>query len=91
MKRLVIIHLFLLLACEEPISLTIKKETDLLVINGLITDQPGPYIITITKNAKFGTQDKSANEEGATVTIHSNIGEVDSLKENRTRSLSKLQ
>lgn len=69
-----------LLKCEEPINLNLDEGIDLLVVDGLITDQPGPYTIKLTRTSVFGTQNQGPFEKDATITIWDDAGNSEILK-----------
>lgn len=84
MKRISVIILSISLSflkCEEPLKLDIVKGTDLLVVDGLITDQPGPYTVILSRTNEFGTQDRSPLENDATVTIWDDSGNSEILEQ----------
>ena len=39
----------LITSCVEPLEVDLQQDDDRLVINGMITDAPGPYYVTLTK------------------------------------------
>ena len=43
----------LLISCVEPSELDLQQDDDRLVINGMITDAPGPYYVTLTKTLPY--------------------------------------
>ena len=59
---------------------TVSTETA-LVVEGQITDQPGPYTIKLTRTADFSYKSLNLLETGATVTISDNLGNQETLKE----------
>src|SRR4030042_6721650 len=42
---------FISYSCTEKYDLDIKDNTPRLVVEGLITDQPGPYYVRLTKSS----------------------------------------
>ncbi|WP_240625659.1 DUF4249 domain-containing protein [Spirosoma pollinicola] len=53
----------------------------LLVVDGQITDQPGPYTIKLSRTADYSFKSLSLLEAGATVVISDNLGNKETLKE----------
>lgn len=89
MKRIAysIISLFFLSGCIEDYDLKLPDAESRLVVEGLITNQPGPYYIHLTKS-KIGSF-KSPDEEytdnaepvmDAMVIITDDLNQVDTLK-----------
>ena len=78
-----VLSLFMFLAgCVEPLDLNIKQQDERLVVDGLITDAPGPHTVTITHtNPVPFTPGKFPGVEGATVVITDNKGESQKLYE----------
>jgi hypothetical protein len=52
-----------------------------LVVEGIITDQPGPYQVKLTRTADFSYTSLNLLETGATVTISDDQGHQELLKE----------
>ena len=52
-----------------------------LIVEGEITDQPGPYIVKLTRTADYSYNSLNLLETGATVTIQDNLGNNETLKE----------
>lgn len=82
-SRIAINIIFLLSACITPYDTTnIFQEA--LVVEGLITDQPGPYVVNIakSKSLSFDSQfDEPVIVPGAVVVIEDDIGNSEELKE----------
>lgn len=70
----------LLTACVDPISFTTPDTQPQVVIDGMITDEPGPYTVTLsfTRNLDIDALSDSPLE-GAQVTIRSDAGETEDL------------
>jgi len=77
----ILLILVFLSKCEEPISLDLGKGTDLLVVDGLIIDQPGPYTVTLSRTAPYGNQALSPSEDDAIVTIFDEYGNFEVLEQ----------
>ncbi|AKD55996.1 DUF4249 domain-containing protein [Spirosoma radiotolerans] len=52
-----------------------------LIIEGQVTDQPGPYTIKLTRTADYSYKSLNLLETGATVVISDNLGNKETLKE----------
>ncbi len=89
MKQLVIfiILLFIFAGCVEDFDLKLQNADPRLVVEGWITNKPGPYYILLTKSkiGAFATPDQSYfnNAElvkDASVVISDDSGQIDTLK-----------
>jgi len=83
LKAIVVSTLYLLLlnGCEDVITLELDNAEPQTVIEGKITDEPGPYTVEISKSTDFfqpGVYEKVSN---AVVKISDNLGNVDHLIE----------
>ena len=82
---LIIIAIFfiaLFTRCEDVITIDLENAEPQIVIEGTITDAPGPYTVKITRTTDFykpSIYDKVSN---AVVTIKDSHGNIDILKEN---------
>lgn len=74
---------FLSVSCEDVIELDLNEGEPRLVIEGFITDQPGPYIIEINKTVGFYESNDFPPQSGAKVIIADNEGIEDILEEVR--------
>lgn len=63
MKKIIycLFLLFTATACVEPIDLRVGQPTGQLVVEGLITDQPGPYTVRLTRAAAYNQKLNSTN------------------------------
>ncbi len=52
-----------------------------LIVEGEITDQPGPYTVKLSRTADYSFKSLNLIETGATVTISDNLGNQETLKE----------
>ncbi len=68
-------------ACEEVIELDLESGEPRVVIEGIVTDQPGPYTVTISKSVDFYDKNIYPAGTGATVTIADSEGNTDTLTE----------
>jgi len=68
------IYIFLfLMACVDRVDLKLDGQANLLVVDGLITDQPGAYTVKLSRSLKFDNSGVATTyfvpEKGAKVTI----------------------
>ena len=69
--------------CIEPFEADIKGEDKRLVVNGLITNEPGPYTVKLNKTYHYGEYFGEADPSvsGATLTISDDAGNSETLTE----------
>ena len=72
---------FLFSACEKEIELDLNTANTKFVIEGMVTDQPGPAVVTITQTKNFNTDNTFPVVSGAAVTISDNNGSPITLHE----------
>ncbi|QMW06148.1 DUF4249 domain-containing protein [Spirosoma foliorum] len=73
--------LVLVISCVteyQPDSISIPPA---LVVEGLITDQPGPYFVKLTRTADYSYKSLNLLETGATVIISDDLGNKETLIE----------
>lgn len=83
MKKFCWILFYLLItACVDPIKFDVPLVAFQLVVDGLITDEPGPYTVSLSR-ARALDADLSTRVPvfGAKVTILSDVGESEALSE----------
>lgn len=69
-------------ACIDPFAIKLANSEDNIIIEGLITDQPGPYTIKVYKTSSLTAQLESTNWiKGASVTITDDSGIETKLSE----------
>jgi hypothetical protein len=70
-------------ACEEPLSVDYFKPEPEIVVDGLITDQPGPYTIRINYMGAYTLTSDGNNPpvSGAIVKIYDDAGNAELLQE----------
>lgn len=68
-------------ACEEVIKLDLESGEPRVVIEGIVTDQAGPYTVTIKKSVDFYDRNNFPAGTGATVKISDSEGNADILTE----------
>lgn len=76
-----IIALFAFASCQEVIEIELKDSEPMIVIEANITDQSGPYTVTITKSVSFSSENNFPAVSGATVLIEDDAGNSESLTE----------
>lgn len=77
-----ILFLVLLGSCVTPYDIKTSDYQETIVVEGMITDQPGPYLVKITKALPVTTQLGQTNPlTGATVTIKDDEGNTEKLEE----------
>jgi len=86
MKTSNIIYIALLLfafsACKKVIQVNLNSSAPHYVVQGNVTNQPGPYLVTITKSVNFDQDNVFPTVSGAVVVITDNTaGVADTLKE----------
>jgi len=67
--------------CQKIINVDLNVAAPNIVIEGLITDRPGPYVITISKSGSYFNQPELVLVSAARVTIADDLGKIDTLKE----------
>ena len=75
--KIYIIALLLgLSGCIEPVEIAVDKEPRALVVNGLITNAPGPYTVKLNRSYYYGEYYGTVHPDvfGATVTITDSEG-----------------
>lgn len=68
-------------SCEKVIEIDLNNAPNKLVIEGQITNQPGPYQVRLTKSLGFSQPNVYAGVTGAVVIIKDNTGVIDTLTE----------
>ena len=71
----------MVLACITPYQPDTVSNTAALIVDGQITDQPGPYTIRLSRTADYSSKSLNLVETGAIVTISDNMGNQETLKE----------
>jgi Domain of unknown function (DUF4249) len=83
-SSIVVVLLVLLSSCEKVVELNFRTNRNRLVVNGLVIDKPGPYVISLRYTTPYtftSTEDGVKNVQGATVTIGDDLGNVYNLTE----------
>jgi hypothetical protein len=82
-SNLIVYLFFISSSCVEPISVS-NIFQPMIVVEGLITDQPGPYLVKISRALPISPVDqldKPRFESGATVVIQDDQGNSETLTE----------
>jgi hypothetical protein len=81
MRKVVVFVMYVLLsACVDPISYKAPAAEQQLVVDGIITDEPGPYVIALSRTRALGTSSyATAPVADAKISIQSDAGETDNL------------
>ncbi|WP_153391715.1 DUF4249 domain-containing protein [Chryseobacterium vaccae] len=77
---LIILSLFLFTACQKEIDLDLEDQSGNIVIEGNITNQPGPYFVKITRSVAFTQNNQYPAVTGATVILSDNTGQAETLQ-----------
>jgi Domain of unknown function (DUF4249) len=81
MKNYMLFVLIIFSSCQKIVTLKLNNAAPQTVIQGEITDAPGPYTITINQTVDFYSDNTFPPVSGATVKISDNTGVTDSLTE----------
>ena len=71
--------LLLFTSCEKEIDLNLDDKSGVLVVDGNVTDQAGPYYVQLTKSVPFTQANTYPAVTDATVTISDQTGKQDQL------------
>lgn len=71
----------LLIGCTDVVSLTVPRGQPQLAVDGAITDQPGPYTVTLTQTAAYFDNSGPPPVTGAVVQLRDNEGHQEVLRE----------
>lgn len=66
-------------ACEREIEIDLNSGDPQYVIEGWVSDMPGPYEVRITRSTNYFANDPIPTVSGAIVTISDDMGNVDTL------------
>lgn len=80
LKQIILLFTVVFLAsCDKEIQLPLDPNSTMLVIDGSVTDQVGPYFVKITKSIDVSSTQNNPVVENATVMIYDNQGVRDTL------------
>ena len=71
--------MLLFMGCDKIITLPIKDNEPKVVIEGFITDQPGPYFVKLSKSVNINETSNYPIINNAIITIADNTGRKDTL------------
>ncbi len=71
----------LLASCQKEIDIKLNDADRQLVIDGAVTDEPGPYFVRISQTVSFSAPNTYPGVAGALVIISDNTGLADTLSE----------
>ncbi|MCF8232511.1 MAG: DUF4249 domain-containing protein [Bacteroidales bacterium] len=77
---IVLIPLLLNSGCREEFMPDVEGYDDILIVDGMVTNEPGPYTIKLSRSAKLNKPDYHPLP-GCEVTIYENTGESEKLEE----------
>lgn len=85
-RRIVLLILLTLaFACEDPISIELPSEGPFVVVEGWVTDQPGPYRVKLSETLPFDSRQTGASISNAQVEIVNQRQERFLLREDPVR------
>jgi hypothetical protein len=70
-----------LVSCEKEISIDLNSSDPKIVIEGEVTDMPGPYFIKLTKTVNFSNGNEFPPVSDATVMLSDDAGNSERLRE----------
>jgi len=80
---LLMLIVFIFTGCQKVINVDLNVAAPRLVIEGLVTDNIGPYTVTISKSGSYFNQPVLPPVSGALVIITDDAGKIDTLKESQ--------
>ena len=82
MKQLlfIIASLLLLTSCEKEIDLNLEDKSGNIVVEGNVTNGPGPYYVRVTRSVAFTEVNRYPGVADASVVISDNTGQADTLE-----------
>lgn len=69
-------------SCTKTIQLDLNSSDPKIVIEGNVTDAPGPYLVRLTNSINFSDPNNFPAVTGAFITLRDNVGNKDTLVEN---------
>lgn len=76
-----LVSAFIFSSCTKEVDLALKTTEPKIVIEGNITNEPGPYTVLIRKTVNFSDPNQFPGISGATVIISDNTGITETLTE----------
>lgn len=77
----ILIATILLASCEKVIDIDLNTSSPQIVIEGNISDEPGPYTVKLSKTVNFNDVNTYPPVTGAIVIVSDNTGVIDTLSE----------
>jgi len=77
-----LLTIIIFIGCDKEIQLPLDPNASLLVIDGSITDEPGPYFVKLSKSTDIGNTNGNPLVNNASVIISDNQGIRDTLIQN---------
>ncbi|MBN3583982.1 DUF4249 domain-containing protein [Algoriphagus aestuarii] len=83
LKKYIYLFCFILFGCIEPYDVSIEDGPQLLTIEGMLTNGPGPHVIKLTRSDTYGSVFEGLIRPvaGATVIFRDDLGRVIFLSE----------
>jgi hypothetical protein len=81
LQILLLFILFILGSCISQFIPQTSEDKQLLVVEGMITDQPGPYTIKLSRSLPLGAKSNATPVKGCTVSLSDDIGNTYFLAE----------
>jgi len=81
MRRIIPFILLMLVSCQKTVTLNLDSAPSQVVIEGNITDGPGPDTVRIHRSVNFYADNNFPTISGAAVIVTDNLGNKDSLTE----------
>ena len=72
-----------LTSCQKVINIDLNSVSPEIVIEGNITDKPGPYVVYVSQTVNFSDANEFPPVTGAIVTITDNTGSTELLSESK--------
>lgn len=73
----------ILMSCEDPIEVELETGSTLLVVDGWITDQPGPHKVILSTTSPYFDNNATPRKSGAEITITDDEGNIEVLNESQ--------
>ena len=73
--------IILSLSCEDPIDVELETGSTLLVVDGWITDEPGPHEVILSTTSPYFDNNETPRKTGAEIIITDSEGNVEFLAE----------
>jgi len=70
-----------IVSCQKVINIDLNSASPAIVIVGNVSDQPGPYTVTLNQTVNFSDPNSFPAVSGAFITIADNAGNKDTLRE----------